>query len=67
MVVEQAGGLATDTVNRILDLKPTSLHQRVALVFGSSSDVERIERYHSDPARYGDRKPLFGTRGLFRT
>jgi fructose-1,6-bisphosphatase I len=67
MVVEQAGGLATDTVTRILELKPTSLHQRVALVFGSSSDVARIERYHSDPARHGDRKPLFGIRGLFRT
>ncbi len=67
MVVEQAGGLATDTVTRILDLKPTSLHQRVALVFGSASDVARIERYHNDPARHGDRKPLFGTRGLFRT
>jgi fructose-1,6-bisphosphatase I len=67
MVIEQAGGLATDTVSRILELKPTSLHQRVAMVFGSSADVARIERYHTDPARYGDRKPLFGTRGLFRT
>ena len=67
MVVEQAGGLATDTVSRILELKPASLHQRVALVFGSSSEVARIELYHTDPARYGERKPLFGTRGLFRT
>ena len=36
---EQAGGAATDGMNRILDLKPTSLHQRTPLILGSSEDV----------------------------
>jgi fructose-1,6-bisphosphatase I len=36
---EQAGGAATDGVNRILDVKPTEIHQRVPLVLGSAEDV----------------------------
>ena len=36
---EQAGGAATDGKDRILDLMPTSLHQRVPLVLGSKEDV----------------------------
>jgi fructose-1,6-bisphosphatase I/sedoheptulose-1,7-bisphosphatase len=47
--------------------KPTALHQRVGLVFGSRSEVERIERYHHEPARIRRRgNPLFAERGLFR-
>ncbi|QRM57565.1 class 1 fructose-bisphosphatase [Sinorhizobium sp. BG8] len=65
-LVEQAGGSATDTVDRILDLVPTSLHQRVPLVFGSTREVERIGRYHTEPSNIGERAPLFSNRGLFR-
>ena len=36
---EQAGGAATDGVNRILDVKPTEIHQRTPLVLGSGEDV----------------------------
>ena len=66
MLIEQAGGLATDAVNSILDITPTSLHQRIPLVFGSAREVERIGRYHTEPAAIAERSPLFGNRGLFR-
>ncbi|MDH6234401.1 fructose-1,6-bisphosphatase I [Mesorhizobium soli] len=65
-LIEQAGGAATDTVDRILEIPPQSLHQRVPLVFGSSREVARIARYHTDPSSIGERSPLFGNRGLFR-
>jgi fructose-1,6-bisphosphatase I len=65
-LVEQADGAATDSVNRILDIQPASLHQRIPLVFGSKSKVERIARYHVDPEMISERSPLFGNRGLFR-
>ncbi|MBE8719799.1 class 1 fructose-bisphosphatase [Sphingobacterium pedocola] len=44
-IVEQAGGKASDGVQRILDLTPTELHQRTALYCGSKDMVERIESY----------------------
>ncbi len=65
-LIEQAGGSATDSLERILDLVPEDLHQRVPLVFGSSREVARIGRYHTDPSNIGERHPLFGNRGLFR-
>lgn len=46
MIVEQAGGAATTGRERILDIVPTSLHQRVAVVLGSKNEVERVTRYH---------------------
>jgi fructose-1,6-bisphosphatase I len=52
MVVEQAGGLATDGVRRILDLDPQELHQRVPLFIGSKKDVEKSrEFYQSQPGK----------------
>ena len=65
-LIEQAGGAATDTVNRILDLEPEHLHQRMPVVFGSAREVDRIARYHTEPSAIGERAPLFGNRGLFR-
>jgi len=46
-IVEQAGGAATDGKNRILDLQPKALHQRVAVILGSKNEVERVTSYHS--------------------
>jgi fructose-1,6-bisphosphatase I len=66
MLVEQAGGMATDTLDPILDIAATELHQRTPLVFGSTAEVTRIGRYHSMPSQMADRAPLFGKRGLFR-
>ena len=45
-VVEKAGGAATTGRQRILDIVPERLHQRVPVVLGSKSEVERITRYH---------------------
>jgi fructose-1,6-bisphosphatase I len=66
MLMEQAGGAASDTVSPILDLQPGAIHQRVPLVFGASREVTRIGRYHSEPSVIAERSPLFGNRGLFR-
>ncbi len=45
-LVEQAGGAATNTQQRILDIQPDKLHQRVSVVLGSKNEVERITGYH---------------------
>ena len=45
-IVEQAGGAATDGSTRILDIQPTKLHQRIAVVLGSKNEVERVTSYH---------------------
>jgi fructose-1,6-bisphosphatase I/sedoheptulose-1,7-bisphosphatase len=50
----------------MLSVKPTSLHQRIGLVFGSKNEVDRIERYHSEPASRDIDNPLFAERTLFR-
>ncbi|WP_321886647.1 class 1 fructose-bisphosphatase [Paraburkholderia bannensis] len=47
-IVEQAGGVATNGENRILDIQPTSLHERVAVFLGSKNEVERVTRYHHE-------------------
>mmetsp|Transcript_20967 Transcript_20967/g.80802 ORF Transcript_20967/g.80802 Transcript_20967/m.80802 type:complete len:351 (-) Transcript_20967:1575-2627(-) len=47
-IVEQAGGAATNGSERILDLKPTKLHERVAVALGSKHEVERIRSYHAE-------------------
>ncbi len=47
-IIEQAGGAATDGKQRILDIQPTELHQRVAVFLGSKSEVERVTSYHRD-------------------
>ncbi|MCE1244940.1 class 1 fructose-bisphosphatase [Oryzomicrobium sp.] len=47
-IVEQAGGAATTGRERILDLEPTGLHQRVPVVLGSKNEVERVTRYHQE-------------------
>jgi fructose-1,6-bisphosphatase I len=65
-LIEQAGGGASTGRERILDLQPQSLHQRVPLLFGSRDEVERLDRYHIEPHPIGERSPLFGRRGLFR-
>ena len=47
MLVEQAGGAATDGEHRILDIAPQALHQRVGVVLGSRDEVERVAQYHA--------------------
>ncbi len=45
-LVEQAGGLATDGRQRILDIVPTKLHERVSVVLGSRAEVQRVTELH---------------------
>ena len=46
-LVEQAGGAATNGKQRILDIQPTQLHERVSVILGSKNEVERVTSYHS--------------------
>ncbi len=46
-LVEQAGGAATNGKQRILDIEPTNLHERVSVMLGSKNEVERVTAYHS--------------------
>jgi fructose-1,6-bisphosphatase I len=48
MIVEQAGGAATDGKGRIMEIQPTKLHQRVPVFLGSKSEVELVTRYHAE-------------------
>ena len=66
MVMEQAGARASTGEKPVLNVQPTALHQRIGLVFGSKNEVERIERYHTEPARSEMINPLFAERSLFR-
>jgi len=45
-LVEQAGGSATNGRQRILDIQPTKLHERVAVFLGSKNEVVRATGYH---------------------
>jgi len=66
MVIEQAGGLASNGMTRVLEVAPRGLHERVGFIFGSKREVERLEWYHRDFNQRPYDAPLFGTRGLFR-
>lgn len=66
MIMEQAGGRASTGEKPMLGVLPTSLHQRIGLVFGSKNEVERIERYHAEPVEVELNNPLFAERSLFR-
>jgi fructose-1,6-bisphosphatase I len=45
-LIEQAGGAATNGRQRILDIQPGALHERVSVVLGSKNEVERLTSYH---------------------
>ena len=49
-IVEQAGGAATTGRERILDLSPDGLHQRVPVILGSKSEVDIVTGYHQEKA-----------------
>jgi fructose-1,6-bisphosphatase I len=49
-IVEQAGGAASNGRDRILDLPPQKLHERVSVILGSRNEVERVVGYHVDGA-----------------
>ena len=46
-LIEQAGGASTNGQQRILDLQPSQLHERVSVILGSKNEVERVTGYHA--------------------
>lgn len=46
MLVEQAGGKASTAYEDIMDVEPTSIHERVSVVMGSAEEVDTVVRYH---------------------
>ncbi len=44
MIAEQAGGIAIDGKDRILELQPTDIHQRTCFVVGSPTEVRELQR-----------------------
>jgi fructose-1,6-bisphosphatase I len=46
MIVEAAGGMATDGKMRILDIEPQELHQRVPLFIGSKKDIQKVMAFY---------------------
>jgi fructose-1,6-bisphosphatase I len=46
-IVEQAGGAATDGRQRILDIQPEKLHQRVPVILGSKRSRAGTNAYHA--------------------
>ena len=48
MIIEQAGGAASTGLQRIMEVQPTQLHQRIPVVLGSSSEVERVVEYYRE-------------------
>ena len=45
-IVEQAGGASSTGYERILDIRPDDLHQRVPVILGSKNEVEQVIAYH---------------------
>lgn len=45
-IVEQAGGLSSTGRERIMELQPKEIHQRVPVILGSTSEVKRVDSYH---------------------
>lgn len=64
MLVEQAGGEATDGCDRLLEQQVKTLHGRTPLVFGTPDKVGRVATYHDLPEN--ETSALFRERGLFR-
>lgn len=46
LLIERASGAATDAVQRILDIEPTDIHQRVPVVLGSKNEVDYVKNLH---------------------
>jgi fructose-1,6-bisphosphatase len=69
MIVEQAGGAAWTGRERLLDVAPTGIHQRIPVILGSREEVERLVAYHSEHDKGMApvfETPLFNARSLFR-
>ncbi|MDP1766872.1 MAG: class 1 fructose-bisphosphatase [Methylotenera sp.] len=68
MLVEQAGGYSSTGRQRMLDVVPSQVHQRIAVLIGSIHEVHLLEHYYQDfDAGISNKgqSPLFGDRSLY--
>lgn len=65
-LVEQAGGAAWNGRERMMEVIPRALHQRIPVILGSRSEVAYLVRLLDNPYDPGERSPLFAKRGLLR-
>lgn len=65
-LIEQAGGGATTGVQRVLDIQPENIHERVPMIFGSKHEVKLVEQYYAGLNPYHERPQLFRNRTLLR-
>ncbi|MBQ9682389.1 MAG: class 1 fructose-bisphosphatase [Neisseriaceae bacterium] len=47
LLIEQSGGMSSNAQQNILDIQPTGLHQRVAVILGAKEEVERVNQLHA--------------------
>ena len=47
-LIEQAGGISSTGYQRIMDIQPPDIHQRVAVILGSKHEVETCLKYHQE-------------------
>lgn len=48
LLIERAGGASINAVERIMDIEPNDIHQRVAVVLGAKNEVEYVQKLHQD-------------------
>ena len=46
LLIESAGGVASDGMHDILSIQPTALHQRTPVILGAKEEVERVANWH---------------------
>ena len=65
-LVEQAGGAATTGLQRVMEIEPKKIHERVPMIFGSQHEVELVEKYYAGLNPSHERPQLFRNRTLLR-
>ena len=65
-LVEQAGGSATTGIQRVMEIEPGKIHERVPMIFGSKHEVELVEKYYAGLNPSHERPQLFRNRTLLR-
>jgi fructose-1,6-bisphosphatase I len=65
-LVEQAGGAATTGIQRVMEIEPAKIHERVPMIFGSKHEVELVEKYYAGLNPSHERPQLFRNRTLLR-
>jgi fructose-1,6-bisphosphatase I len=65
-LVEQAGGAATTGTQRIMEIEPQKIHERIPMIFGSKHEVELVEKYYAGLNPSHERPQLFRNRTLLR-